>query len=358
MKEFNKNCLILARKYRELSQLDLVNGCNNNFTQATLSKFENGELLPSEDILINLAKVLDFPISFFSQPLADPTKPVSLHAYRKNAATSAKILNKMQAEMFLKHSHIETLKLFSKAVPQTVNIPQLQIGKNIQSAISAAKELRELWNIPSGPIENLTSLIEAAGIPIFYCNFEKDTIDGVSLKFNDTALPVIFLNSNQPSDRIRFTLAHELGHLILHNYPSGEMESEANEFAAEFLLPEDDIKNDLYLTKISDFIPLKKEWKVSIAALIYRASKLKCISEKQSSSLWMSMSRYGYRKVEPEPLDFEHSKLVSNVLIDFANGSYSEIKTSLPKLFDLNESDFKSMYSYDLLNLEKSLMIS
>ena len=48
------------------------------------------------------------------------------------------------------------------------------------------------------------------------------------------------MNSDMPGDRHRFNLAHELGHALMHRHSTGECESEANRFAAEFLMPKEE----------------------------------------------------------------------------------------------------------------------
>jgi Zn-dependent peptidase ImmA (M78 family) len=113
---------------------------------------------------------------------------------------------------------------------------------------------------------------------------------------------MFFVNRNIPGDRLRFTLAHELGHLLMHGIPSPTMEDEADRFASEFLMPAEDIKPALSQFSLAKAASLKPYWKVSMWALIRRARDLATISENQYRYLCMAMSATGYKTREPTEL--------------------------------------------------------
>lgn len=118
-------------------------------------------------------------------------------------------------------------------------------------------------------------------------------------------------NSDKYSNaRLRFDLAHELGHLIMHAnlFTADELknktihdklEYEADAFAACLLLPKDTFSQDVYSTSINHFIQLKKKWKVSIASMIYRCSDLCILSENQVKYLKDQMTSNKYWNHEP-----------------------------------------------------------
>ena len=83
-----------------------------------------------------------------------------------------------------------------------------------------ADRIRAAWLIPDGAINNLTILVESAGVIIIESDFGTNGIDGTSLWISETP-PLIFINKDLPQDRYRFTLAHELGHLIMHDICGG-----------------------------------------------------------------------------------------------------------------------------------------
>jgi transcriptional regulator with XRE-family HTH domain len=268
MSTFNPDMLKIARDLRGMSQTELVQNMKN-ITQAALSKIEKGDLKPSEETKQQLAKALNFPERFLLSLITLKFLQLAFTHIEK-ATTTAKVLSQINAEMTIKAANLETLNIFSQ-LDEKLPLPSYQIHINVSTASEAAQNLRKKWGLGLNPIENLTEIIEQSGVYIFYCDFAEDHIDGVSLQTQNCP-PCIFLNKNQPNDRIRFTLAHELGHLVLHKFaPSIDMEDEANEFAAEFLVPTEAIKGQLRTTNLKTYATNKLAWKVSMAALIVKA---------------------------------------------------------------------------------------
>lgn len=123
----------------------------------------------------------------------------------------------------------------------------------------------------------------------------------------DRRRPAAFLiNAHAPADRFRFSLAHELGHVILHREPgvTATQERQADEFASEFLLPADTIRTELKQGRLTlpRLLELKHRWGVSMAALLRRASTLGVVSDWQYRNLMVELSAVGYRKQEPSDL--------------------------------------------------------
>ena len=112
------------------------------------------------------------------------------------------------------------------------------------------------------------------------------------------------------------TLAHELGHIIMHQIPTETCEDEAWAFASEFLMPKEEIRHDLpmNITNIRQLLPLKKKWKVSMKALVRKSLDLGCITMNTAKYLYSQLAPY--KKYEPMPLEKEKPFLISS-LIDF-----------------------------------------
>jgi Zn-dependent peptidase ImmA (M78 family) len=122
--------------------------------------------------------------------------------------------------------------------------------------------------------------------------------------------PMIFVNADAPMDRLRFTLAHELGHLIMHAFASPDMESQADRFAAEFLMPAEDIRAQFVRVTLPLLMAMKAYWKVSMAALAYHAKRLEAITERQYIRIRTEMSRLGFVKHEPASTDIPREEPV------------------------------------------------
>lgn len=339
MNKFIPECLENIRKYRGLSQTALASAIKEagikGVNQSAVSKFEKGELLPSEEALKSIAEVLDFPIRAFYRHLKT-SSVISTHAYRKSSAIKQKELYKIHAEMEMKAYFQQTLNERLKVEKKY----DFSIFKGLD-VVEASKKFRQLVGEPSNtPIKNLTKLIESVGIDIFLI---ETNVDGVTLNYGDN-YRAIFIGSKQPADRYRFSLAHELGHYLLHSDlidTTKEMEDEANDFAAELLMPEEGINKYLSTMNLNDFAKLKKEWRVSMGALIFRAKTLGCINKNQSTELWKQMSIKGFRKKEPVSIAMEKPKRVNQFLFDI---SKEVNKQKIHEVLGLSRDDFISFY--------------
>src|SRR2546421_1977476 len=109
--------------------------------------------------------------------------------------------------------------------------------------------------------------------------------------------PLFFVDTRRFTwDRLRYTLAHELGHLIMHHDSTdADAERQADIFAAEFLMPSRDVRPYLYNLTVEKLANLKTYWKVSMSALIKRASDLDAITSRHARTLWMKMAQAGYK---------------------------------------------------------------
>lgn len=171
-----------------------------------------------------------------------------------------------------------------------------------------ADNVRSQFNLGDGPIANMTLIVERMGIRVKFSDLESEKIDAVT--GNIMSRPYILLNSRRLSSvRLRFNLAHELGHILLHaHYPSNiinsssnlkTIESEANHFAGALLMPDYGISLDMIRTNMSYIIELKKHWKVAIQALVYRGNEMGLISDSQALFLRQTIYRNKWRINEP-----------------------------------------------------------
>ena len=235
-------------------------------------------------------------------------------------------------------ARVNLLRMYIQDLIRSVDMPEprfspislKELGKTPREV---ALEMRVLWNIPRGPIQNLTKLMEDAGVLVLHWDFGTNKIDGLSIYEVDQAPPLILLNRSMPGDRQRFTLAHEFCHVLMHHnlqtLPPDDIEDEANDFASEFLMPAADIRAHLGASPtLRTLANLKPHWRVSIGALIERAASLNRISEWQHRSLWMQMASNGWKLREPIEISGETPRLFDE-LIQF---HIRELGYTLPQL--------------------------
>jgi Zn-dependent peptidase ImmA (M78 family) len=145
---------------------------------------------------------------------------------------------------------------------------------------------------------------------------------------------------------MRFTLAHEIGHLVMHRFPNPDMEREASDFASALLMPATEIRQALSgRLDLRRLAALKPEWRVSMQALLFRAQSLRLIEKAQASWLWRQFSTTRMRLREPPELDFEPER--SGVLarmIRLHLDTFGYTIAELAKLFHLYEDQLGKYY--------------
>jgi Zn-dependent peptidase ImmA (M78 family)/DNA-binding XRE family transcriptional regulator len=342
--QFNGDLLVVAREMRGMSQAFLAE--QSGVTQGNLSKIENALTQPSSETITSLAETLDFPETFFMQSQRI-YRPLSIHRnHRKKATLSQRKLDQVHAELSVRLINIKRLLLSVKFSP-SLPLPQFDIVDYEGDAERIAELVRRTWRLPQGPLDNLTQCVEKAGILVVKCNFSELPVDGITL-FDPEAPPCVFLNIDQPADRERFTLAHELGHIVMHAIPTEGMEEEAHEFASALLMPAADIRPG-FVGKITlvRLTRLKPVWKVSIQSLVERAKNLKMITPNQHQYLWKQINFLKIRRREPARLDFapEEPKVFPDLVrMHLTTLGYSV--ADLLKILHLHEPDFRRLYDF------------
>jgi Zn-dependent peptidase ImmA (M78 family)/transcriptional regulator with XRE-family HTH domain len=309
---FNPDMILLAREARGHSQTMLAKLIG--ITQGALSRIESGSLSPSHDVMARIADKLAFPLSLFAVPLRP--HPLPLPFYRKKVRLGANGVRRIQATVNLARLRLEILHRASE--PRT---PRLVLG-DVQGRHDTPEQIAALlrvhWRIARGPILNLVEAIEAAGVLVASLDFGTRLIDGLSMwEPSDSLPPIIFVHSQMTGDRLRWTLAHELGHIVLHHHlqsvTTEDIEAEANAFASELLMPEQDVRGHLANVTMQSLAQLKLHWRVSMRALLIRAQHLRRIQEGAARKLWMQLSSYGGTS-EPVEIEREQPKAIRTLV--------------------------------------------
>lgn len=336
---FNADMLRLARDAREFTQAELAE--KSGVTQAFISKLEHGlNTQPGEDALCRLSEALRFPNAFFFQN--DRALGFPHFHFRKRARLGAKPLARIGAVINIRRQHIAKL-LRSYEVEVAKPIPQIDLDDGGITPEKAAERLRAYWMIPKGPIENLVGLIEDAGGIVVLANFGTNQLDGISFRVAGLP-PLFFMNKDVPGDRFRFSLAHELGHMVMHSVPDDDekMEGEAHRFAASFLMPAQEIKPYLSVVRLSGLGRVKAYWKVSIKALIRRAFDIKIITPSQYKSLSIQYNST-FKQGEPVEIEMERPFLL-NKIITFHREKLGYSVAELGELLAFRPEDVERVY--------------
>ena len=306
-KYFNGERLKIARMWRNLSATQLAD--LTGFSRQTISMLENGKLMNPEFATVQkLSEKLEFPITFFLEETKINLNE-STTFFRSLLTTNKKY--RVEQEEKIKFIAIVYNMLSEYLEFEKVNLPQIPTNATPQEA---ANILREYWGLGNRPIENIVYLVESNGLIV--TDFETATgdVDAFSHKITSDDMETYLIGyskNKRTAARIHFDVAHEIGHILLHNWHEDlecigkeefkEIELQAHAFASAFLLPEDEFRKDVspYATNLAYYTELKKTWKVSIAAMIRRAKDLDIITADDYSRLMRNMQKQGIRKIEP-----------------------------------------------------------
>jgi putative transcriptional regulator len=321
------------RKREELTQKELAILLETS--QYHVSMFESGKEEVPHHVIAMLAGKYELPVGYFERPA---------HPYSRND------LNFRRTGMPVKTQEriIAVFAELEEFVASTsLHIPQLDITAERPAHATAlpvekmnmiAEETRSKLRLKPGPIGNMTRTLENAGIvvaPLHIPKVDTDSFEGVSSPEPHPAVRLVAYARSKSGDRHRFTLAHELGHLVLHTLNSPislkAKEEEAHLFAGAFLLPEYLLEGKVSeMTTLSHFAKLKTQTGVSIQATIRRARELGLVSAKRYKILNIQLNNRGWKKKEPVDVGKEKTLLYekiceekdnSNVVSIFRNGA-------------------------------------
>ena len=306
--------LKLARQRRGIRQNEAA--VKLGVSPSDLSRIENDAKEPSSALLETAAKAFNVPPEFFNLTDRIYGAPVSVHPmWRKKADVAGAELDAVIAELNVRVMHLRRL-LQATDLDPVRTLPQFDIEEYGDPERIAAL-LRAHWMMPSGPVPNVTQILEEAGIIVAHSPMDGSSISGVTFRVPGMP-PLIVVNSEQPADRMRHTLCHELGHIIMHRFPTPNMEKEADQFAGCFLAPSADIRPHFGSGRVDlrKLAALKPVWKMSMASLVFAADRVGKLTTTQKNYLWRQFSIAKIRTSEPPELDFprEQPIIMSSLL--------------------------------------------
>lgn len=337
----NPEMIQLARESRGLTQEELSQ--RTSISQGRISKCEKGYASISINDLDQIARALDYPKSFFYQQARPHGFGVSGVFHRKRQSLPMLILKKIQAEFNIRTMEIQKL-LDGVDIRSENEFHRLDIEDFDGDAENVAELVRAQWNLPLGPVKSVIGVIESAGGVVLKYDLGSRKLDAQSRWINGLP-PLFFVNQNIPTDRLRFTLAHEIGHVIMHRIPTNNIEDEANRFASSFLMPRREIIADLSPFSLEHAVALKLKWKVSIAALVMRAADLGVVSPSQKRRFFTLLGAAGYRTNEPLTLPDEEQPVTVHRLVNVYLSDYRYTTADLCHMLSINKNDFLARYS-------------
>ena len=364
--QFNGHRLQDARRLRGKTIAELSSDAG--ISKQAISQYELENAEPTLDKAFLLANILRFPIDFFYEEEAEMVSTGTTF-FRSFASTS----KRERSAQVIRTEYIA--KLFN-VLSKHVDFPDLKLSSGMFEGMSpekAAEKLRDNWGI-NGPIHDMVRLLEAKGVFVSTLPIGGENIDAYSQpsfhKGEKRHIVCVVLGTEKESAvRRQFCAAHELGHLVLHDWDIDveelktiefrNQEDEANQFAGAFLLPAEEFANDVnkFKIKLDTFVELKRKWHVSIGAQIIRAHNLGLVDDEAYVRLMKSYSARGWRKDEPYDNYFQlEEPILGQMAVDllFENSVFNP--STLLNEFALNGISLHSEFIEELLSLRKNTL--
>lgn len=319
-RKFNGDRLKEALQFRGIRMTELAG--LTGIAKQSLSLYANGGNVPPYENVRKMAFALGFPADYFMAEdmytaAADNTYFRSQAAATRTARKAQRIKMEYVAKMYkvlLNYVDFPILDLPNVDF-NDINNPLEADSKEMFDEIERiSKQIREAWKLGMEPIENFQYTLESHGIIVTGLKNVDAEIDAFSQRIRfgkDIVFVVALALGEKPVERLRFDMGHELGHILLHSWDEcnedlpkdifNAREKQANMFASALLLPKDPFYRDIapYATDINYYKHLKKKWRVSMQAMMYRARQLEVITGNQFSYMMRQVSKNGWRMHEP-----------------------------------------------------------
>jgi Zn-dependent peptidase ImmA (M78 family)/transcriptional regulator with XRE-family HTH domain len=321
---FDGEQLRIARELRCLTQTEVAKrsveiGGSRGVSAAAVSQFEAGTSVPTAETIALLVSILEVDPEFLTVRAAD--SEVHLPAYfrslrstpakqRKRARNVAQLVHRLAAVVA---RHVE---MPARRIPSIPCDPFAHAEKRRRQAEDAAEAVRAEWRLRRGPIDDVIRTVESHGVVCARLQLNEERVDAFSVAFSEFPVAVLAADKNK-WDRSRFDVAHELGHIVMHDEGAGvaEAERQANEFSAAFLMPRDEILPQLPTRPDwKRLLDLKAEWGTSVASLLYRARTLGVMEEKTYVGASKVMAARGWKRHEPLNRPIEAPRMLADAL--------------------------------------------
>lgn len=285
--------------------VEVLRAMDVSLTKGGLSKYERGGSTPKPTVLRSLAEALGVETSYF---LDEQDVTLEWLAFRKASGLGKK---KQERIKTLAEAQVDVFLSLQRALEPAAEKSKMPVRVKVtrpEDAEVAAESLRQHWRLGEQPIESVTATIEDCGGIVVESGGENDLFDGLSGWANES-IPVVVVSWAVTDDRRRFSLAHELGHLIMDAPDVDEKTEErlAHRFAAAFLVTAATARRELGEKRrrldLKELAILKQKHGLSMQAWIFRAADLGIIESSHAKSLFTQMSMRGWRRVEP--VEFE-----------------------------------------------------
>lgn len=292
-----------ARLLNGFSLQDLADRLGNKITRQALHRYEKGEVMPDSEMLNLLSAALKVRPDYFFRDIEVKIDRVEYRKMKRLPAREEVKVVEQTREYLSRYLELEEIL----GIPnQFVNhLEAFRKVTTYQEVNEAASVLREKWNLGTGPIFNIVELLEDKHIKVVKIDADH-SFDGLQTWVNGN-IPVVAYNLQklEKSDRIRFTLLHELAHLLLDfgDITDNQKETLCHQFAGAMLLPESTLREELGNSRskilVQEVAAIKKQYGVSMQAIVMRAKACNIINDYTTRQFFLMMNQMNWKIDEP-----------------------------------------------------------
>jgi Zn-dependent peptidase ImmA (M78 family)/DNA-binding XRE family transcriptional regulator len=308
MKNFSER-LKSARIMKGYSLQDLANVLDNAVSKQALNKYEQGLMKPDQHILLKICNVLNVRPDYFMRETSINLGNIEFRKLKKLSVKESARIKEKTVDFLERYFELEDLLGIDQVFENPISDIVIDSYNDVELAID---RIRAKWELGEDPLNNVIELLEDNNIKVIEIDSNSDFV-GLAT-WEGIKNPVVVVNSNLGTDRKRFTVLHELGHILMtvNHLPEKEREFYCHSFAGAMLIPKKSIIKELGPSRsqiyLNELVYLKKQFGASIQAIMFRAKHLGIVTESYFKSFMIYFSMQGYKKKEPgEYIGYEKS---------------------------------------------------
>lgn len=295
-----------ARMMSAMSLQDLADKLKefgNPISKQAISKYELGDSVPNSEMIGLLSKALNVRPDYFYSDFKIEFSEIEYRKLQSYSSKESQRIIEISRDELRRYLELEELLNIETKFENPLEDYKIT---DLDSIDNAADKLRDIWKLGRNPIPNVIELLEDHHVKVI--ELESDVkLDGFSTKANKK-YPIIILNRSKldsKADRKRWTALHELGHIVLdlEKYDEKSREKYCHYFAGALLFPKEIMIKELGEKRsklsLNELMALKKEYGISMQAIVYRAKDLEIISLGTYKQFFQIFSQLGYRVNEP-----------------------------------------------------------
>jgi Zn-dependent peptidase ImmA (M78 family)/DNA-binding XRE family transcriptional regulator len=278
----------------------LADALENKLSKQALNKYEQGLMKPESTILLMLCNVLDVRPDYFTREMSINLENIEFRKLKKLSAKDSARIREKTVDMLERYFELEDILGIDEQFTNPIKDIEITSYKSVELAV---QKIKEEWELGEDPLSNVIELLEDNNIKVIEME-AGDEFVGLST-WKGIKNPVVVVNSNLKPDRKRFTVLHELGHILMrvNHLPEKEREFYCHSFAGAMLIPAKALIKELGASRtqiyLNELVYLKEQFGASIQAIMFRAKHLGIISESFHKNFMIYFSMKKYKKNEP-----------------------------------------------------------